>query len=490
MLYEIIDTLIYIKYFMYFIFLINSLFFNYVFYKIFSIPNKFLLKNLYFNINLNGAFAIKLVQWTITQFKFIEDSNFKQKYILNLFSNFYEKNNTHNINYTRSILNKNLPFNFNKHFIFDDTFIIKSGSIAQIYKIKCINNVYYNNIQFLKDNEYALKIVHPELKQQVYFFIKIINFHKYLVNNISYFKKYSLFFDLDNFIKNLLLQFDMNNEFKNMKYFYQEYYNNNKIIIPQPFISYNNFLIMEYIDGTYFHDLNVSTIKKQEIYCILNLFFRDNVYYKDLVHGDLHPYNWKVIDPENDYKIVIYDFGYIVKIINKQQIINFSYYHYINDSYKSGEIFYNYLINKNISLEEFNKLLKNYLEKKSREILPFSNELILDIFNFIYSNNYKVTTELFDFTIISLLQKNYVSKYISYNRKKYNSLHDYNVTINAIILNYKICQKYNIFTQLIEYYKNLLNDDNIKKLYHYENKLLNKFNLNNNHDNIDNNIDI
>ena len=91
MLYEIIDSLIYIKYFIYFIFLINSLFFNYVFYKIFSIPNKFLLKNLYFNINLNGAFAIKLVQWTITQFKFIEDTSSNQKYILNLFSNFYEK---------------------------------------------------------------------------------------------------------------------------------------------------------------------------------------------------------------------------------------------------------------------------------------------------------------------------------------------------------------------------------------------------------------
>ena len=85
MFYQIIDTLIYIKYFMYFIFLINSLFFNYIFYKIFSNPNKFLLKNLYFFINLNGAFAIKLVQWTITQLEFIEDSNSFNKYILNFF---------------------------------------------------------------------------------------------------------------------------------------------------------------------------------------------------------------------------------------------------------------------------------------------------------------------------------------------------------------------------------------------------------------------
>ena len=83
---------------------------------------------------------------------------------------------------------------------------------------------------------------------------------------------------------------------------------------------YNN-----YQNERYFHDLNVTTIKKQEIYCLLNLFFRDNVYYKDLVHGDLHTYNWKVINPDSDYKIVIYDYGYIVKIINKQSIITHSY---------------------------------------------------------------------------------------------------------------------------------------------------------------------
>jgi predicted unusual protein kinase regulating ubiquinone biosynthesis (AarF/ABC1/UbiB family) len=487
MLYKVIDIFIYVKYFMYFIFLINSLFFNYVFYKRFSNPNKFLLKNLYFNINLNGAFAIKLVQWTITQFQFIEDSNSFNKYILNLFSNFYENNYIHNINYTLSILNNNLAFNFNKHFIFVNDFTIKSGSIAQIYKIKCTNDLYYNDIQFLKDNEYALKIVHPELKYQVYFFIKIINLHKYLVNNISYFKKYSLFFDLDNFIKNLLLQFDMINEFKNMKYFYQEYYNNDKIIIPKPFISYKKFLIMEYVNGTYFHDLNVNTIKKQEIYCLLNLFFRDNVYHKDLVHGDLHPYNWKIINPESDYKIVIYDYGYIVKIINKQSIINFSYYHIINNTYKSGEIFYNYLINKNLSLQDFNDMLKNYLEKKCREIIPFSNELIFDIFNFIYSNNFKVHAEFFDFIIITLLQKNYISKYISYNKIKYNSLYEYNITVNSIILNYNMCKKYNIFPKLIQYFENLLNDINIKSCYKYKNNYLDNTIHNNT---IDNNIDI
>ena len=138
MLYEIIDSLIYIKYFIYFIFLINSLFFNYVFIKYFLFQINF-LKNLYFNINLNGAFAIKLVQWTITQFKFIEDTSSNQKIYFKFVFKFYEKIIFIVLIIQLSILNNNLPFDFNKHFIFDDTFTIKSGSIAQIYKIKCIN---------------------------------------------------------------------------------------------------------------------------------------------------------------------------------------------------------------------------------------------------------------------------------------------------------------------------------------------------------------
>ena len=382
MFYKIIDISIYIKYFIYFIFFINSVFLNYVFYTIFSKSNKLLLNYLHFTININGAFAIKFVQWIITQFQFIDNSN--SKYILNLFTNFYENNHIHNVNYTIFTLNNNLSFNFNDYFVFDDLFKIKSGSIAQIYKIKCINNINYYDAHFYKDNEYALKIIHPELKHQVYFFIKLISFYKYIVNNIYCFKKYQIFFDLENFINNLLLQFDMNNEFQNMKYFYETYNKNNKIIIPQPFISHKNLLIMQYIDGEYFHDLNVSNIKKQEIYCVLNMFFRDNVYYRKLIHADLHPYNWKIINPENDYKIVIYDYGYIIKILDKQSIMDFSYYHYTDNIQKMGEVLYKYTINKNISLEQFNSNLYKYLNENIIKLVPFSNELVTDIYNFLY----------------------------------------------------------------------------------------------------------
>ena len=73
MFYKIIDISIYIKYFIYFIFFINSVFLNYVFYTIFSKSNKLLLNYLHFTININGSFAIKFVQWIITQFQFIDN---------------------------------------------------------------------------------------------------------------------------------------------------------------------------------------------------------------------------------------------------------------------------------------------------------------------------------------------------------------------------------------------------------------------------------
>ena len=94
-----------------------------------------------------------------------------------------------------------------------------------------------------------------------------------------------------------------------------------------------------------------------------------------------------------------------------------------------------------------------------------------------------------DTEIVKCINENNISvnkKIKTYDGKFKNKIVKYN--FNGVFDDTK--SNSNIFTQLIEYYKNLLNDDNIKKLYHYENKLLNKFDLNNNHDNIDNNIDI
>tara|TARA_B100000035_G_C20921288_1_gene518627 strand:- start:500 stop:994 length:495 start_codon:yes stop_codon:yes gene_type:complete len=163
------------------------------------------------------------------------------------------------------------------------------------------------------------------------------------------------------------------------------------------------------------------------------------------------------------------------------------YYNYLYDNSKIAEIVYNELINANSNLEEFIFLFNKYISEKSIKLIPFSKELILDIYNFLYINNYKLNNEIFDFIVITLLQKNYIVKFISYSKNNYTSNYEYNLTINSFILNYNICKKYNIFYNLLQYYENLLNDINIKSCYKYKNNYLDNTIHNNT---IDNNINI
>ena len=58
-----------------------------------------------------------------------------------------------------------------------------------------------------------------------------------MVKNICFLNKYDTPFIYDKFFDNLILQTDMINEYKNMQYFYNEYLNNDYIIIPKPIIA-------------------------------------------------------------------------------------------------------------------------------------------------------------------------------------------------------------------------------------------------------------
>ena len=152
-----------------------------------------------------------------------------------------------------------------------------------------------------------------------------------MVKNISLFNKYDTPFIYDKFFENLILQTDMNNEYKNMQYFYNEYLNNDYIKIPKPIISTKNILIMEYIEGQKISDIDVSAYEKQKIVLLLNLFLKDNYYFKKYYHSDLHESNWKIVKTNNFYKIIIYDYGYI-SVNNKKFQELFKLLTYYNDT--------------------------------------------------------------------------------------------------------------------------------------------------------------
>ena len=274
-----IDFFIYLKYFVYFNLFLFSLTSNLICYKLTNNINNGLIKSLYYSINLNGCVLIKFVQWVIINIELLEDD--ANNYILNMFKKFYENCSIHNLNYTKKMFYKEFGYKFDEILIIDEDFSVKSGSIAQVYKVK-LNTKITGKLPFLqnelhnnREKIYALKVVHPEVYYQLFFPISFINSYKFIVSNIGFFKKYNTIFDFKTFFSNLKLQINMDNEYKNMQYFYKTYINNPLIIIPEPIISNQNFLLMEYVDGEFMHELQVSYFEKQKVTALLNLFYKD-----------------------------------------------------------------------------------------------------------------------------------------------------------------------------------------------------------------------
>lgn len=124
--------------------------------------NKKFIDLLYYSVNKNGCIIIKLIQWLHTNIDILDINN--KYYIIELFNNFYENCNIHSLNYTKKMFKKEFNKNFDEIFKLDKNYKIRSASIAQIYKAKLKNNeiVEYNT-------DIVIKVVHPEIKFQMFF---------------------------------------------------------------------------------------------------------------------------------------------------------------------------------------------------------------------------------------------------------------------------------------------------------------------------------
>ncbi len=469
----IIDLYKRIKYFLYFTLFINLLLLNIINYKCTNKINFRLVNYLQYSINLNGCILIKFVQWINTNLEIINIEEINVFY--QLFSSFYENCYIHDLNYTKKIFNKELLNDFDKIIKLDNNYIIKSGSIAQVYKAQFENKTI------------ALKVVHPDIKYQLIYPINFIKFYKFIVKNISFLNKYDTPFVYDEFFQNLILQSDMNNEYKNMQYFYNEYLNNDYIIIPKPILSTKNILIMEYIEGQKINEIDVSAYEKQKIVLLLNLFLKDNYYFKKYYHSDLHDSNWKVVKTHDFYKVIIYDYGYI-PVNNKNFQELFKLLAYYNDTLNINgmtELLYNYSIycpNANSSEELIDKF-KMYLENLNvnfRE--PFCDELLINVYNFTVINKIILEPYIFEFFISMIIFKKYVLKYLII--KKVDIPNNNNLIQSYIITN-NICYKYNIFNQLREYNnETYINNKKFIDSYEYNDIFLDNI-VSNEEDNLD-----
>ena len=450
------------KYFVYFSLFINAVTLNKINYTFTGKINRTLIKYLYNTINLNGCMLIKLVQWINTNVELLDigdDDNFMGS----LFSSFYENCNIHDLNYTRQLfINEYCDGDeeeFDKQLQLDIYADVKSGSIAQVYKGRYQNQTV------------ALKVVHPEIEYQLKNPMAFLNFYKFMVTNISFLNKYDTPFIFDNFFENLIKQADMRNEYSNMMYFYNEYTDNPYIIIPKPIASSKNILIMEYVDGQTMNDITDSIIEKQKIVALLNLFVKDNFYFKDYYHSDLHESNWKVKKYNDFYQLIVYDYGYISKNNIQETFKLITYY---NDTLNVNgicESVYEHCLNIKFNQEELAIRFDKYLNDLNIKINePFCDEIIIRMYNFLVKNNISVTPSMFELFVSTILIKKYIIMYLMLEKVGHSNSDTANNIIRSYLGTINLCEKYDIFPKLKNYYiENYIENPIFRNTYAFQN---------------------
>ena len=228
---------------------------------------------------------------------------------------------------------------------------------------------------------------------------------------------------------------------------------------------------MQYIDGELFDDYHVSEFEKKKIIMFINLFLKDQYFFCDYFHSDLHDYNWRVNKYKDFYQLIIYDFGYVIKNNIQNSMKNFVLHTDTNNIDEFSKILYNNIINLNIEEKYFTNNLKSYI----KNFVPYTDDAIKQIYNFYFINKYKLKNNLLEIFISMILLRKNFKKYIF---KKFSDKFDYNFLIELNLTYIIICEKYNIFMKTNDYIKNdYLNNQVIKNKYKY---------VNNNHELLEN----
>ena len=247
-------------------------------------------------IVLSGYVITKLCQWTLPHLQILYDVD-KESWF-KILEGVYEDCYIHSDQFTkdRFYSSFNVPFDS----LYEIENIVASGSIGQVYKIK---EKHTGKI-------YAMKCKHPYVNFQYYFttfFIRVMTCWL----SISKVVHASLFpIELDVFYKSLKEQIYLKNEAKNMERMYEIYKDNEYILIPEVKRKSNDIIIMDYIEGQSFFDLDISEYKKNKIAMLFFILIRHMLISSNFIHGDLHKGNWKIVHQDDKYKLVLYDMGY------------------------------------------------------------------------------------------------------------------------------------------------------------------------------------
>lgn len=200
-----------------------------------------------------------------------------------------------------NVIEDEIECDINDIFSWISTKPIANASISQVHKAKLKKN---NKLVVVKVQRPNLKNMYEEDLRQLKIltsFLSLLNMKQ--INDIMLI--------INETSQNVETELNFYNEKENMLTFQKLYENNDEILIPRVYTKHTTrrMLIMEYMPGEKIDTLDDTNSKELSEKLMSNFV---NVLMKyGMVHGDPHAGNLSIIDGN---KIVIYDYGIIVKL--------------------------------------------------------------------------------------------------------------------------------------------------------------------------------
>jgi len=247
-----------------------------------------------------GSVAIKFCQWIAPKMellfldeKQLYEATYEKPRWLKKMEVFLEDCPEHPLSYTLQQYEEIFGEKLTERYDIINT--LGSGSIGQVYLLQDKQT----------EEKRVLKIQHPDIGYQITYFQTMYTLMSHvpsmriILNEIP--------FNIYDFIESFREQSDFVKEANNLLRMRAIYKDNDRILIPELISVSNTTLIMEYLEGTSFDDLEITETQKLKAYALFYIFTRNNIIIENFNHGDLHQGNWKVT---KDLRLIIYDFGF------------------------------------------------------------------------------------------------------------------------------------------------------------------------------------
>ena len=406
------------------------------------------LKKLIFD---SGSLYIKFFQWYISKLKseIISNDTLETKHtqqnknqniikFINYFSDIFEQCPYHSLKHTKQVFKDSMNGITLDNYIDISTLkLVASGSIGQVYYGKRKSDGI----------EVAIKVKHPNIERDLnnqYELIKLIQF----LQSISYLRNnYNLVFNIDDFLEDINLQCDFNNEANNTLKFIENFKDSaHFIIFPEPLYQSKDLLISRYIEGKGIDTL--SDMQKYQTSLNFICFFKQMLFIDNFIHGDLHCKNWKVRTNEDTKttQMIIYDCGICFKNTSTTFTINFwlALVNYdvdkliilLKDFIKDSNSISTFNINDEVISAKFDKDIRLIFKDIIKQSMGTSI-VMKSILNLFKTNNIIVHKFLLNFSILVCVIEEYmksnnlINKDVNRNVSMFDMMNDSQLDIIA-----------------------------------------------------------